>query len=70
MDPDQGRHSVGPDLGPNYLQSLLADYKSHHYTTSKERITPLLLATINVQKFQLVDQGLHCLQFLRAFCEF
>ena len=40
MAPDQGRHSVDPDMGPNCLQSLLADYKSHHYTTSKERINP------------------------------
>ena len=27
-DPDQDRHSVGPDLGPNYLQKLLADDQS------------------------------------------
>ena len=25
LDPDQGRHFVGPDLGPNCLQSLSAD---------------------------------------------
>ena len=25
LDPDQGRHSVGPDLGPNCLQKLSAD---------------------------------------------
>ena len=25
LDPDQARHSVGPDLGPNCLQSLPAD---------------------------------------------
>ena len=28
LDPDQYRHSVGPDLGPNCLQRLLADDKS------------------------------------------
>ena len=28
LDPDQDRHIVGPDLGPNYLQRLSADYKS------------------------------------------
>ena len=28
LDPDQDRHSVGPDLGPNCLQGLLADDKS------------------------------------------
>ena len=25
MDPDQARHFVGPDLGPNCLQRLSAD---------------------------------------------
>ena len=29
LDPDQERHSVGPDLGPNCLQRLSADDKSH-----------------------------------------
>ena len=29
FDPDQDRHSVGPDLGPNCLQRLLADDKCH-----------------------------------------
>ena len=28
LDPDQDRHSVGPDLDPNCLQGLLADGKS------------------------------------------
>ena len=30
LDPDQARHYVRPDLGPNYLQRLAADDKSHH----------------------------------------
>ena len=25
LDPDQARHFVGPDLGPNFLLSLSAD---------------------------------------------
>ena len=25
LDPDQTRHSVGPDLGPNCLERLLAE---------------------------------------------
>ena len=25
LDPDQARHSVGPDLGPDCLQKLSAD---------------------------------------------
>ena len=31
LDPDQDRHPVGPDLGPNCLQKLSADDKSHCY---------------------------------------
>ena len=27
LGPDQDRHSVGPDLGPNCLQRLIADNK-------------------------------------------
>ena len=30
LNPDQDRHFVGPDLGPNCLQRLSADDKSHH----------------------------------------
>ena len=32
MDPDQARHFVGPDLGPNCLQRLSADdaNSQHH----------------------------------------
>ena len=30
LDPDQGRLSVGPDLGPNCLQRLSAYDKGHH----------------------------------------
>ena len=30
MEPDQGRHSVGPDLGPDCLQMLSSDDKSDH----------------------------------------
>ena len=30
LDPDEDRHFVGPDLGPNCLQRLSADVKSHH----------------------------------------
>ena len=28
LDPDQDRHSVGPDLGPTCLQRISADDKS------------------------------------------
>ena len=30
LDPDQDRHSVGPDLGPNCFQRLSADDKNSH----------------------------------------
>ena len=38
LDPDQDRHSVGPDLVPNCLQRLSADDK---VATSKERVKTL-----------------------------
>ena len=31
LDPDQDRQNVGPDLGPNCLQTLSADNKSRPY---------------------------------------
>ena len=45
LDPDQDRHCVGPDLGPNCLQRLSADDK-------KELITKMLI-TLSLQ----VDGG-------------
>ena len=33
LDPDQDRHSVGPDLGPNCLQRSSADDKIRHWQT-------------------------------------
>ena len=30
LDPDQDRHFVGPDLGPNCLQRFSADDKNRH----------------------------------------
>ena len=36
LDPDQTRHFVGPDLGPNCLQMLSAD------DTSKEELNCLI----------------------------
>ena len=33
LDPDQYRHSVDPDLGPNCLQRLSADNRSCFYPT-------------------------------------
>ena len=37
LDPNQDRHSVGPDLGPNCLQrDVSADFKSGCYTSTFE----------------------------------
>ena len=36
FDPDQARHYVGPDLGPNCLQRLSADHAADD--TSRQRI--------------------------------
>ena len=35
LDPDQARHFVGPDLGPNYLQRLSADIASKELNTKQ-----------------------------------
>ena len=42
LDPDQARHFVGPDLGPNCLQRLSADNK---VAPSKELNTKQLVDT-------------------------
>ena len=35
LDPDQARHFVGPDLGPNCLQRLSADNKGKELNTEQ-----------------------------------
>ena len=51
LNPDQDRHSVGPDLGFNCLQRLSADDK---VTPSKERGVTLCMKNTwaKVQNFQ------------------
>ena len=39
LDPDQARHCVGPDLGPNCYHKLSAD------DTRRERVKPVSSAT-------------------------
>ena len=39
LDPDQDRHSVGQDLGPNCLQRLSVDTKSLHAVVVFFKIT-------------------------------
>ena len=36
LDPDQARHVVGPDLGPNCMKSLTAE------CTNRQRVNPYL----------------------------
>ena len=48
LDPDQARHFVGPDLGPNFLQILLAD------NTSRQRVTAgVVLIFFFLVKFEI-----------------
>ena len=39
LDPDQDRHNVGPDLGPNCLQRLSADDKSRFSARRELKLT-------------------------------
>ena len=41
LDPDQDRHSVGLDLGPNYFQRLSADLFQQTYFTLNGAISGL-----------------------------
>ena len=51
LDPDQARHFVGPDLGPNSLQSLSAD------NTSRQKV--------NMQKLVLFSDAVkNIIQYL------
>ena len=40
--PDQARQKVGFDLGPNCLQKLSADDKSHHKQVKRNMLDPIL----------------------------
>ena len=50
MDPNQDRHSVGPDLGPNCLKSLSAD---NIVFASKERVKIFFLSLRHLSIFFL-----------------
>ena len=50
LDPDQNRHSVGPDLGPNCLQRQSADDTSRQRVISFPAVWQLLLSTDNLRK--------------------
>ena len=46
LNPDQDRHSVSTDLGPNCLQRLSAD--NEKVAASKERVITILLRPLNL----------------------
>ena len=66
LDPDQDRHFVGPDLGPNCLHRLSAD------DTSRQRVHTLELRheiSYNVvcATSKASDQPVHTPSLIRAF---
>ena len=46
LDPDQDRRSVGPDLGPDCLQTLSADQKK--FATRMERVNGIYRMGMNM----------------------
>ena len=46
---DQDRYSIGPDLGPNCLQSLPADNKSHQLKYMNQYQAPRLYNFLDAQ---------------------
>ena len=75
LDPDQDRHSVGPDLGPNCLQRSSADDKSPRLTyllmlMSKSAVTGSVILVPNISKVRLYHrevQRCHPLHWLTAY---
>ena len=57
LDPDQGRHSVGPDLDPNCLQRLSAFCRHQH-----EKSQMIVHYTV-----QLIDTASYCFAVLVCF---
>ena len=53
LDPDQARHSVGPDLGPNFLQKLADDTSTERLKITKVWLT--LAASANVSYLELTS---------------
>ena len=50
LDPDQARHFVGPDLGPNCLQRLSADNKSRPWQAelNTKQLVDTILSGLNL----------------------
>ena len=72
LDPDQARHNVRPDLGPNCLQRLSAD------DTSRQIVNPILCVRQHLSRDMrfltmwyvrpaVSDQPAHIRSLIRAF---
>ena len=66
LDPDQDRHSVGPDLGPNGLQRLSADEKNLQLAW---KVLKSCFDTVDLDdRLQNVAslRGLHCFVIIKS----
>ena len=62
LDPDQDRHSVGPDLGPNCFQRLSADDKICRYRVKSELTSEIFCSMKPPSCLFTLDNGLgNCL---------
>ena len=69
LDPDQDRHSVGPDLGLNSLQRLSTVEQMTKISASKERVKLLSLADNQCKQFGTSSVG-PCVEILAPVCIF
>ena len=60
LDPDQARHFVGPDLGPNCLQKLSADDTTDKELEIKHSFYIHVNHGTSANRLLLSDLGLHC----------
>ena len=56
LDPDQDKHSVGPDLGSNCLQRLLAEDKLQ--LTGKDLNENYPSRNVNLQEYKILSKSL------------
>ena len=64
LDPDQDRHSVGPDLGPNCLQIEVISRRTK-VTASKERVKEVPLNEFSIWSGALNKLGM-VLQYFKG----
>ena len=63
MDPDQERHSVGPDLSPNFLEMLLANDKIRHWQSKTENEYLLEIVSIHYARQKIMVTYLSQIDF-------